>query len=221
MKKPQFIKRQYYHIYNRGVEKINIFKSKYDVQRFLQSMEEFNTVEPIGSIYENRFNKKYKKKKLGSPTPKSKERLVEFVAYCLNPNHYHFIITPLIENGVQKFMHKLATGYTNYFNERYKRSGSLFQGGYKAVYIDSDGYLKHLSVYVNLNYKVHKLGSPTPKLWMSSWDEYICKSKTNFCKKDIVLGQFKNIKSYKEFAESSLKDIIKRKEEMKELLLED
>ncbi|MFC1623612.1 transposase, partial [Patescibacteria group bacterium] len=141
-------------------------------------------------------------------------------AFCLNPNHYHFILMPLVENGVQKFMHKLGTGYTCHFNEKYKRSGSLFQGRYKAIHIESNEYLLHLGVYVNLNNRVHKIGKST-LLWKSSWNEYTGKSKTNFCKKDIILGQFRNVKDYIEFAESSLEGIIERKEDMKSLLLED
>jgi len=100
----------------------------------------------------------------------------------LNQNHYHFILEPLVDDGIQKFMHKLSTGYTNYFNEKYKRNGSLFQGKYKAVHINSDEYLLHLSVYVNLNYKVHR---SLNKKWMenlpiSSFDEYIGKTRRVF-----------------------------------------
>jgi len=148
MLKPFFAKQEFYHIYNRGVDKRDIFMDSDDLYRFLKSMNDFNVQDPIGSIYEHSF-------KLGSPTPKLK-KLVNFVAYCLNQNHYHFILEPLVDNGIQKFMHKLSTGYTNYFNEKYKRSGSLFQGGYKAIHINSNEYLLHASVYINLNYKIHK-----------------------------------------------------------------
>lgn len=217
MRKIKFVGDEYYHIYNRGVEKINLFKDGYDFQRFLQSMNEFNCIEPIGSIYENSFNKK--NKQLGSLASKS-NKLVEFVVYCVNPNHYHFIFRPLVKNGIEKFMHRLGTGYTKYFNEKYKRSGALFQGTYKAIHIDSDSYLRLLSVYINLNYKVHKLGSLASKFVASSWGEYIGEVKSNFCNKDIVLGQFDDIKDYKKFAKSSLKSIIKRREELKKYLIE-
>src|SRR3989338_3002128 len=127
-RKVNFVKGEYYHIYNRGVDKRDIFTDKNDLQRFLQSMKEFNVKNPIGSLYENQFVKD----KLGSPSPK----LVRFVAFCLNPNHYHFILTPLVEKGIEKFMQRLGGGYTLYFNEKYELSGSLFQGRFKSSHIN-------------------------------------------------------------------------------------
>ncbi|MBU4224081.1 transposase [Patescibacteria group bacterium] len=213
MRKIQFTNNEYYHIFNRGVDKREIFLDHGDLSRFFQSMEEFNTVNPIGSIFENSF------RKLGNPVSKL-EKLVNFVCYCLNLNHYHFILEQLSDNGIEKFMHRLGIGYTKYFNKKHDRVGALFQGNYKAVHINSNEYLLHVSAYVNLNNKVHSLGNPVSKLRLSksSWDEYI-NNQIGFCKKDIVLGQFNNPNEYKEFAESSLVDIKERKE-TKELLLE-
>ncbi len=218
MRTTPFVEGEFYHVYNRGVDKRNIFSDEMDVQRFFQSMEEFNVVEPIGSIYENSFIKDSDDNQLGSSTPKL--QLVNFIAYCLNQNHYHFILEQVADKGVEKFMHRLGTGYTNYFNKSNKRSGALFQGKFKAVHIDSNEQLLHVSAYVNLNDKVHQLGSSTPKLMKSrsSWEEYVNPdSKNSFCNKEIVLGQFKNTKEYQKFAESSLQDIIKRKIELKDL----
>ncbi|KKT29058.1 hypothetical protein A3I36_00275 [Candidatus Giovannonibacteria bacterium RIFCSPLOWO2_02_FULL_45_28] len=209
MRKTVFANGEYYHIYNRGVDKRDIFVGKFDFERFLQSMEEFNTNEPIGSIYENSFLKGQNRAK--------KKKLVNIVCYCLNPNHYHFILEQLIDRGIEMFMHKLGGGYTTYFNLKIQRSGALFQGPFKAVYVDSNEYLLHLSTYVNLNFKVHKLGGLAPK-WRASWEEYnnerfgVC-----LCKKDIILNQFKNRAEYKKFAESSLVDILHRKDIAKEL----
>lgn len=216
IRKIQLATGEYYHIFNRGVDKRTIFQNQRDVQRFFRSMCEFNTIEPIGSIHENSF----KKKGLRSRTPKLPEsRLVDIVCYCLNSNHYHLIVKQVADKGVEKFIQKLGTGYTNYFNTKYKRSGVLFQGKYKAVYIDSNEQLLHTSVYVNLNFRVHQLGSPASKLIkpLSSWDEYAGKMKFDFCQKDGVLGQFKNKKEYKEFAERTLPSILERKEILREL----
>lgn len=214
MFKPVFTKREFYHIYNRGVDKRDIFMDVNDLYRFLQSMSDFNVRDPIGSIYENSFKQS---KQLGSLTPKL-GKLVNFVAYCLNQNHYHFILEPLVDDGIQKFMHRLSTGYTNYFNEKYKRSGSLFQGSYKAIHVNSNEYILHLSVYVNLNYKVH---NGLNKRWMSSLPisslrEYVRKTKKLFCAKKVILEQFNNIKEYKDFCEETLPEILKRKQENKE-----
>jgi len=206
-RKVNFVEGEYYHIYNRGVDKRNIFSEKSDLARFFQSMDEFNTKNPIGSLYENRFVKE-----LGGRTSK----LVEFIAYCLNPNHYHFILTPLIEKGIEKFMQRFGTGYTMYFNGKNKRSGSLFQGKFKSKHIDSNEYLLQVSSYVNLN-NCDKNGIDEKTLSMSSWIEYIQSTNVNFCEKSIVLDQFKSKKEYREFALDSWKNTCERKEEMDDL----
>ncbi len=213
MRNIKFATQEFYHIYNRGVDKRDIFMDSNDVARFLACMSIFNTKDSVGSVYEYSREEKF-----GSLAPK-KKKLVNFVAYCLNQNHYHFILEPLTDDGIQKFMHRLSTGYTNYFNEKYERSGSLFQGTYKAIHISSNEYLLHLSVYVNWNYKVHK---GLNKKWMdnlpiSSFKEYSGETAKSFCVKDIVLEQFNNIKEYKHFCEETLPTILERKEEEKEL----
>ncbi len=211
IRKTPFVNEEYYHVFNRGVDKRHIFGEYNDINRFFQSIQEFNTIDPIGSIFENSF----RERPLGSSTPKP---LVNFICYCINPNHFHFILRQIIDKGIERFMHRLGTGYTNYFNNKYERRDSLFQGRFKSVHVDSNEYLLHLSAYINLNDRVHQLGSSTPKLVRSSWDEYV-DDQGNFCEKEIILGQFNNPAEYKNFAESSLIDIRKRKE-MEKLLLE-
>jgi len=120
-------------------------------------------------------------------------------------------------------MHKLNGGYSKYFNAKYKRSGSLFEGRFKAIHIDSETYLIHLSAYINLNYRVHnleKFGGLATKLFKSSWEEYLGLNQEKFCQKDIILDQFDTIENYKKFAEESLERIKERKE-MKKFLLDD
>lgn len=215
MRKTRFAIGEYYHIYNRGVDKRVTFMDEYDIQRFYDSLDEFNTLNPIGSIYENSFVKK-----LGSRTSKSEENtLVSLVAHCANPNHFHLILKQEAENGIEKLMQRVGTGYTKYINNKHKRSGALFQGKYKSVHIDSNEYLLHLSAYVNLNDRVHQLGSPTSKLVRSrsSWEEYTNEDIKGICEKDIILEQFRDAHEYKEFALSSLESIIKRKEELKDI----
>lgn len=214
MRKEIFVEGEYYHIYNRGVDKRTIFSEGYDSTRFLESMRLFNVSNPIGSIFENKFQKT----QLGSSAPKL-GKLVDFVSYCLIPNHYHFVLSQTAEKGIEKFMHKLGTGYTNYFNEKNGRSGSLFQGRFKAVHITSNEQLLHVVSYVNLNYKVHglKLNDATRKVIRSSWDEYSNIAKNPFCKKDIILGQFKKFPHYEEFALSTVEETIRRRKEDEEL----
>ena len=230
MRKKPFVAGEYYHVYNRGVDKRNIFSDQNDVQRFLQSMREFNTKEPIGSIYENSFVKPQlgretsKLPKLGK-LPKSNQKLVDFIAYCLNPNHFHFILRPLSDNGLSEFIKRLAGGYTKFFNNKSNRLGVLFQGVFKSIHVNSNKYLLYLSAYVNLNNEVHQLGNETSKsskLVRNSFNEYI-NNEPGFCTKEIILEQFNSKKEYGIFVKEVVGEIAKRRKEDKDfekLLLE-
>ena len=207
MRKHVFTNDEFYHIFNRGVEKRTIFIDKGDFERFIESMDVFNSVLPVGSLYERAFTKN----KLGGRTPKS---LVNIICYCLNPNHYHLILKQLVDGGISEFMKRVAGGYTNYFNIRYKRNGVLYQGKFKSEYIKSNEHLLHASAYVNLNNRVHQLQRTQI---FSSWGEYSSNQEGGLCKRDVILDQFKNFAEYEEFAKSSLRDILERKELAREL----
>lgn len=220
MRKIKFVNKGFYHIYNRGADKRKIFSNPNDTSRFLQCMDEFNTVDPTGSLFENSFVSDDIKKK------RKLKRLVNIIAFCLNPNHFHFILEQVAENGISSFIKRLGGGYAWYFNNRYKRSGTLFQGPFKAKLIDSNEYLLHLSAYVNLNFKVHgidKAKSLEANIVKSSWDEYINNSERKLCKNGIILDQFRSKNEYKEFALDTLPTLIEKKKmdkELSDLLLE-
>lgn len=247
-RKFSFVNEEVVHTFSRGVDKRDIFLDKFDVERFFFSMLIFNSVEPSRSIYEKSFELELmQESKLGCQTPKlnklidfynnnSKNHLVEFVAYCLNPNHFHFVLIQKVDGGISEFMKRMG-GYTSYFNEKYKRTGGLYGGRFKAVQVENNTQLLHLSAYVNLN---NQLGCQTPKLVnklsKSSWGEYVEESteeninidkrqgnknskilkEKGICAKDIVLKQFGSKENYKIFALSSLEDIVKRKNNTKE-----
>jgi len=218
MRKLSFANSEIYHVYNRGVDKRNLFKDQTDIQRFMQGMVEFNVLEPIGSIYEQSLKKK---RKAVSDKPES-PKLVDFVCYCINPNHYHFLLMQCEDDGISKFMKRLGGGYSWYFNNRYKRNGALFQGPFKAIHVNSNEYLLHLSAYVNLNDRVHHLqfGDRVAKLGRSSWGEYTAAPSVGgnvagLCSTDVILGQFKNRKAYATFARAALKDILRGKKDRK------
>lgn len=239
MRNIEFVNGEYYHVYNRGTDKRSIVMDDYDAGRFLKSMCEFNVINPIGSIYENFFRQRQRQLEilqLGSRASKLKEKqlneegLVDIICFCLNPNHYHFVLRQVTNRGIEKFMHRLGTGHTKYFNNKHKRTGVLFQGKFKAIHIDSNEYLLHLSAYVNLNWRVHQLGSSASKLVRSSWGEYVGeytkendgpeksgKNRKDFCEKEIILGQFRSVREYKKFALDSLSEIQERKGELKEI----
>jgi|SRR3989338_2686051 len=207
-----FENNQYYHIYNRGVDKRNIVSDDHDILRILESLEAFNTTDSIGSIYEYSFKKK--NNQLGSRGPK----LVEIVAFNILDNHYHMILKQITDGGISRFMQNFGAGYTKYFNEKYDRSGVLFQGPFKAEHIDSDEYLNYVVAYVNGNHFVHKLGSPRPKWGMrSSLEQYIFDDKNEWqnkifkCDTSMIRHRYKEGKDYLKQVEGIAKNIrIKR-----------
>jgi REP element-mobilizing transposase RayT len=212
MRKTEFANGEYYHIYNRGVDKREIFLEDFEYMRFLQALDEFNRIDPIGSIFEQGFRDK------NTALGYSVSKLVEIVAYCINPNHYHLILRQMKDKGIEKFMHKIGMGYSKYFNHKHKRSGSLFQGKFQAIHIDSNEYLLYLSAYVNKNNFIH--GYNTGDWKYSSLLDYLGKRNGKLCNKKIILSQLdNNVEQYKEFLENNASHL-KEKKEMEKYLLE-
>ncbi len=138
----EFAPSEFYHIYNRGNSKQDIFLDRADYQRFQDLLYLSNTIDSV-SVRNARRGGVYELEK--------KKEFVAIGAYCLMPNHFHILLTPLVDLGVSKFMQKVSTGYAMYFNKRHERSGSLFEGKFKSKYADSDEYLKYLFSYIHLN----------------------------------------------------------------------
>lgn len=207
LRKTNLANDEFYHIYNRGVDKRNVFEDKQDFFQFIQMLDHFNQEESLGSMEKYKYPKNIKQRGLTS-------LLVEIIAYCLNNNHYHLILKQVADNGISKLMQKIGTGYTMYFNQKNDRVGSLFAGTFKSKHIDTDTYLNHVGVYVNLNNKVHKKQIDLTLLLthVSSWNEYMGKSKLDLCNRDYLLASFKNTDAYREYSEEILKEIIKNKE---------
>ncbi len=162
MRKEPLATGEYYHIYNRGVDKRDIFSTARDLARFKESVKEFNRLDGIGSLRDR------------NPEPKGLEiePIVAIVALTLNPNHFHFILKQLVDGGIAKYMQKLLGGYTKYFNEKNDRSGSLFQGTFKSKLIDDENYFRKIFPYTNSNYKVHDIPNSKKHLIFSSDKEY-------------------------------------------------
>lgn len=154
LRKTKLVSGEIYHVYNRGVDKRGIFIDDEDYFRFIHDLYEFNDKNP-SIILNNYLNKKINNKPLEVGLPKiqrePRERLVNILAYCLMDNHFHLMIQQKEENGITKFMRKIGTGYTNYFNKKYERNGVLFQGKFKSVHIEKDAHLLYLPIYIHFN----------------------------------------------------------------------
>ena len=149
MNNPKFGNGEIYHIYNRGTDKRTIFMDRQDHKRFLYCLNEFNDINP--TLNANRTYNNTLIEVQPRSVPVEKERIVEILAFCMMPNHYHLLLRQLCADGITLFMRKLGTGYTMYFNQKNKRSGALFQGRYKAIHVDNETYFRHLPHYIHLN----------------------------------------------------------------------
>lgn len=143
-RKIEFSVGEYYHVYNRGVDKRSIFLSDADRLRFMTLLYLSNGTRP----YVYRILKEQ-----GRPLYKFArgDQRVSIGAYALMPNHFHILVRVQEEGGLSAFMEKLTTGYSMYFNKRNKRTGALFSGRFKAEHVDKDEYLKYLYAYIHLN----------------------------------------------------------------------
>lgn len=149
MVKPPFLANHIYHIYNRGVEKRDIFMDDGDYIRFIHHLFSFNDINTPINLRRDEF-------KMNEVEPRSsdkydREPLVEILAFTLMPNHYHLMVRQRVEGGIIKFMQKLGTGYTMYFNTKYDRVGPLFQGRFKAVLVEKDAHFLYLPHYIHFN----------------------------------------------------------------------
>ncbi len=214
MRKLSFIEGEYYHIYNRGVDKRDIFIDTNDVKRFVESMREFNKTEAVVSLANLRKSKIESKALSGEP-------LVSIVAYCLNPNHFHFILKQSVEGGISKFMQKLQGGYTYYFNVKNSRTGSLFQGTFKSHLVTNEDYFRKIIVYVNNNYQIHNITKDKINLVFASDYEYKNNNFNLVSRKESkeILEIFNGIKGFEKHCREVVSII--RKEKGRPSLLEE
>jgi len=148
--RPQFINGEIYHVVTRGVERRPIFTSRDDYYRGVFSLFEFNDEKPV-LIKERRKDRLQAKKNGREQFSADRKLLVEILAFCLMPNHIHLLLRQIKENGISDFMRKFGAGYATYFNKKYKRTGHLFQGRFRAVYVGSEEQLKNTFVYIHAN----------------------------------------------------------------------
>ncbi|MFA4815591.1 MAG: transposase [Candidatus Gracilibacteria bacterium] len=197
------------------MDKREVFLNDHYFLRFLVSIKEFNSIQPIASL------EHVKRRGLAPPAGGAKplQKLVEIICYTLLPNHFHFCLKQLVDGGVSEFMKRLSGGYTTYFNQKNNRTGSLFQGTFKAVHLATDEQLLYLSAYVHGNSEIHKIAKAEDYRW-SSYPNYFANQIGLSCNKEVVMSQFKNTKEYQEYVQIVIKEASARKDEVKKYLLD-
>ncbi len=210
-----------YHIFNRGVEKRPIFLNKKGYSRFLELTNYYRFANcPVKFSQLKVLSHEAKEDLLGKLNSQA-DKLVEILAFCLMPNHIHFLLKQLKDGGISKFMNKTCSGYSHYFNVLNLRVGPLFQGNFKAVRIETDEQLIHVSRYIHLNPVTSYLieFGHLESYNFSSYPEYIGK-RAGFCNTKEVLAYFKTVQVYKNFVKDQV-DYARRLENIKHLILDD
>ncbi|BCX15086.1 MAG: hypothetical protein KatS3mg088_769 [Patescibacteria group bacterium] len=218
IRKTIFADGEVYHIYNRGIEGNDIFTSKREYKRailtlayYLFSNQPFRLSKLL--VLENQ-----RRQGVLENMERNGERRVDIIAYCLMPNHFHFLLRQLKDGGVSGFVSDFTNSYTRYFNKRHNRVGPIFQGSFKAVHIDTNEQLLHVSRYIHINPAVSYLvkKEDLESYPWSSLPEYFGKMEAEICNKDLVLNQFKDANFYRDFVFAQI-DYGRELEEMKHL----
>lgn len=216
-----FANQEIYHVVNRGVAKKPIFTGAKDYQRALEIIDYYRYPNPpLRFSFYNRLPKREKQNFI-EKLKKENKPLVEIIAFCLMPNHMHFLLKQLQKKGTPTFMRNFQNSYARYFNTKYDRIGPLFQSMFKAVRIETDEQLLHVSRYIHLNpvssylIEVEDLfGYP----W-SSFPEYVRVQPPKLVATDLILGYFKTKEDYGKFIFDQA-DYQRELEKIKHLILE-
>lgn len=203
----------YYHIFNRGVEKRPAFKNVRDYQRFLGTALFYRHNQKLSYATFQRLGPKAQMVyRQTNPEGLSNQR-VRIAAYCLMPNHFHFLLKPIEPAGVTKFIADVANSYTKYFNIKNERTGYLFQGTFKAKEIRSEPSLLQLSRYIHLNPALPSKTNPEGLLkWLegyphSSYPEWVGLREPYLIDKEEAVKWVKysgGPEKYREFVEAKI-----------------
>lgn len=212
---------QIYHIYNRGIDHKSVFTTRWEFQRAINTLSfyrfaslPFRFSQLLKLPHDDRIQ-------ILDDLKKENNKLVEIICFCLMPNHFHFMLKQLQDGGVRKFISNFTNSYTKYFNTKYERTGHLFEGLFKAVLVETDEQLIHLSRYIHLNPVasfIIKLEDLESYAW-SSFLEYLDLTQDQFCQKEIIINQFPTTTSYKKFVYNQVK-YSQELEKIKHLLIE-
>lgn len=188
MRELKFVPGEYYHIYNRGNSKQLLFKDVEDYQRFQMILYVYNTSKKF------KFRDLDKKVKTDLSVFQKPDELVDILAYVLMPNHFHLLVHAkenLSGKEISLFVKKVSMSYSLYFNEKYNRTGALFEGRFQATHLSGDKYFKYMFAYIHLN---------PVKLIQSNWKE---KGIKNVKEAVAFLNNFK-FSSYFDYKENSI-----------------
>ncbi len=186
---------EYYHVFNRSVQKLPIFKGQRECALFLEAVAFYLQTKPP-----TKFSM-YRQNRTRYPINLNK-KIVTVVSYLLMPNHFHFILCQNQEDGIKNFIQKITNSFAHYFNLKYKNTGPVFERRFKAVHIENNEQLIYLSAYIHLNPVTSCLVENPEDYPYSSYRAYIGLEKSEIIDPSIILDQFSTKEEYKKFVDS-------------------
>ena len=202
-----------YHIFNRSTHGIPIFKSKRAIDNFLEAARFY-----LSSTPPVKFSV-YRKGKYNN-LPDLSRPLVKIIAYCLMPNHFHFILLQSRDSGIKIYLQKLIGSYSHYFNLKKEQKGPLFESRFKAVRVETEEQLLHLSRYIHLNPVTAYLSENPAGYSYSSFPAYLGEESFLPIETSMILSCFSSAKKYQEFV-LARKEYQRELDKIKHLLLEE
>lgn len=196
-----FANKEIYHIYNRGVERRSVFTNKREYQKAIDLIRYYRFTNLPRRYSQFISLPSPAKETLWEKIQKENNPEIVIIAYCLMPNHFHIVLRQSTEGGITRFMANLSNSYTKYFNTKYRRVGSLFQGPFKAKHVETEEQLLHLTRYVHLNPVASfliKLDDFESYPW-SSFSEYMGRNKPGICEVEWIKSHFPKTEQYKKF----------------------
>lgn len=188
-----------YHVFNRGIERRPVFTSEKEYQRAVDLLQYYRYLKPPVRFSYSK-NKLYSERINDQKLLALSEKAVDIIAYCLMPNHFHFLLRQKSSDGISKFLSNFTNAYVKYFNIKHGRTGPLFEGPFKAVYIESDEQLIHVSRYIHLN-PVASSVIAEQSVDQYNWSSYMVyiNQDVSYIDTKTVLSFFKNRDEYKKF----------------------
>ena len=217
MRKVPLVTNNIYHVFNRGVNKGEIFFSASDYKHFLSAAKHY-LVKNSKYSYEKPFTSHNEPGSSALSSLQACKPRIGILGYCLIPNHFHFLIKQVSDKGIASYMQRFVNSYVHYINIKYKRVGPLFQGPFKGVLIESDEQFLHVSRYIHLNPLVSGIVSDLKNYPWSSYNSYIGDGEDGLSNPELILRNFKTKNDYEQFVLNQV-DYAKSLEDMKHHIL--
>lgn len=211
-----------YHVFNRSIARQPIFLVQRDYQRIFEVINFYRFQNlPMRFSHFKRLETKEKERFIEMHM-KNSNSMLEIFAYSIMPNHFHFLLKPVVDKAISIFMRNVQNSYSKYFNLKYDRTGSLLQAMFKAVRIETDEQLVHVCRYIHLSpvsSHIIKIENLEQYKWSSFRDYLSTRLKDSFINTNVILGYFKSHTEFKKFVFDQA-DYQQELEEIKHLVLE-